>query len=137
MQNRELPPPIDPTVVREYVLNAHGDLTRVEQLVAQEPRLVNAVWDWGGGDWESGLGAAAHTGRKEIARFLLAHGARIDLFAAAMLDQLEIVRAALDAFPSALHVPGPHGIPLLAHAKIGGADSVVAHIEALLSKEEK
>jgi hypothetical protein len=94
------------------------------------------VWDWGGGDWESGLGAAAHTGRKEIARFLLAHGARIDLFAAAMLDQLEMVRATLDAFPSALHVPGPHGIPLLAHAKIDGADSVVAHIEALLSKEE-
>jgi hypothetical protein len=137
MQDRELPPQIDLTLVREYVLNAHGDLARVEQLVAQEPRLVNAVWDWGGGDWESGLGAAAHTGRKEIAGFLLEHGARIDLFAAAMLDQLEIVRATLDAFPSALHVPGPHGIPLLAHAKIGGADSVISHIEALISKESE
>jgi hypothetical protein len=135
MQNQELPPQIDPIVVKDYVLNAHGDLARVEQLIAQEPRLVNAVWDWGGGDWESGLGAASHTGRKEIARFLLAHGARIDLFAATMLDQLEIVQATLQAFPDALHVPGPHGIPLLAHAKIGNADSVVTYIEALLSQE--
>jgi hypothetical protein len=136
MQNQELPPPIDQSIVREYVLNAHGDLTRVEQLIAQEPRLVNAVWDWGGGDWESGLGAAAHTGRKEIAQFLLAKGARIDLFAAAMLDQLEIVRATLEAFPEAVHVPGPHGIPLLAHAKVGHADRVASLIEASLARQE-
>jgi hypothetical protein len=120
-------------MVREYVLNAHGDLSRVEQLIAEEPRLVNAVWDWGGGDWESGLGAAAHTGRTEIARFLLAKGARIDLFAAAMLDQVEIVKATLEAFPEAVNIPGPHGIPLLAHAKVGNADRVAALIEALLA----
>lgn len=136
MQNQELPPPIDQSIVREYVLNAHGDLTRVEQLIAQEPRLVNAVWDWGGGDWESGLGAAAHTGRKEIARFLLAKGARIDLFAAAMLDHLEIVRATLEAFPEAVHVPGPHGISLLAHAKVGNAAAVARLIEASLARRE-
>ena len=136
MQNQELPPPIDAGMVREYVLNAHGDLTRVEQLIAQEPRLVNSVWDWGGGDFESGLGAAAHTGRKEIALFLLAKGARIDLFAAAMLDQVEIVRATLEAFPEAVNVPGPHGIPLLAHAKVGNAERVVPLIEALLAPEE-
>ncbi len=136
MQNQELPPPIDQSIVREYVLNAHGDLTRVEQLIAQEPRLVNAVWDWGGGDWESGLGAAAHTGRKEIAQFLLAKGARIDLFAAAMLDQLEIVRATLEAFPEAVHVPGPHGISLLAHARVGHADRVASLIEASLARQE-
>jgi hypothetical protein len=123
-------------MVREYVLNAHGDLARVEQLVDQEPRLVNAVWDWGGGDFESGLGAAAHTGRKEIARFLLAKGARIDLFAAAMLDQVEIVRATLEAFPEAVHVAGPHGIPLLAHARVGKADRVASLIEALLAPQE-
>src|SRR5215472_12560214 len=123
-------------MVREYVLNAHGDLPRVEQLVAQEPRLVNAVWDWGGGDWESGLGAAAHTGRQEIARFLLAKGARIDLFAAAMLDQVEIVRATLEAFPEAVNVPGPHGIPLLAHARVGNAERVASLIEARLAPTE-
>jgi hypothetical protein len=134
MQNQELPPPIDAALVKEYVLNAHGNLARVQELVAQEPRLINAVWDWGGGDWESGLGAAAHTGGKEIALFLLDHGARMDLFAAAMLGQLEIVQATVTAFPAALHVPGPHGIPLLAHAKVGQADAVVAYLEQLLAQ---
>jgi len=123
-------------MVKEYVLNAHGNLSRVEELIAEEPRLVNAVWDWGGGDFESGLGAAAHTGRKEIAQFLLARGARIDLFAAAMLDQVEIVKATLEAYPEAVNVPGPHGIPLLAHAKVGNADRVAGLIEALLAPKE-
>ena len=52
-------------------------------------------------------------GRKDIADFLLAHGARLDIFAAAMLGKLEIVKAALNAYPEALHTPGPHGIPLI------------------------
>lgn len=127
------PPALDPALVREFVAKAHGDLDRVAELLQQEPRLVNAAWDWGAGDWETGLGAAAHMGRKDIARHLLAHGARLDLFAAAMLGELEIVRAALTAFPAALHVPGPHGIPLLAHAKAGGDDAVevIAYLESL------
>jgi hypothetical protein len=57
----------------------------------------------------------------------------MDLFAAAMLGHLDIVRAVLDAFPEARHVKGPHGIPLLDHAKAGGseAESVVAFLESL------
>lgn len=127
------PPALDPAIVREFVAQAHGDLDRVAELLQQEPKLVNAAWDWGGGDWETCLGAAAHMGRKDIARHLLAHGARLDLFAAAMLGELETVRATLTAFPEALHVPGPHGIPLLAHAKAGGdeAAAVVAYLKSL------
>ena len=68
-------------------------------LLAEEPRLVNAAWDWGGGDWETGLGAAAHMGRRQIALFLLEHGARLDLFAAAMLGYFDIVSAVLADFP--------------------------------------
>ena len=45
---------------------------------------MNASWDWGGGDWETGLGAAAHMGRRDIAELLLGRGARLDLFAAAI-----------------------------------------------------
>ena len=110
-------------IVQEYVGNAHGDLTRVTELVEQEPRLVNASWDWGGGDWETGLCAAAHMGRKDIARFLLSRGARLDIFAAAMLGELTIVRAILDAFPEMRHALGPHGIPLVEHARIGGEEA--------------
>ncbi|HEU5441304.1 MAG TPA: ankyrin repeat domain-containing protein [Ktedonobacterales bacterium] len=129
----DTPPALDLALVRDFVAQAHGDLDRVAELLRQEPRLVNAAWDWGSGDWETGLGAAAHMGRKDIARHLLAQGARLDLFAAAMLGELEVVRATLTAFPDALAVPGPHGIPLLAHAKAGGdeAAAVVAYLESL------
>ncbi len=123
---------IAPELVNEFVAKAHGDLPRVQALLAQEPMLINAAWDWGGGDWETALGAAAHMGRRDIALYLLEQGARIDLFAAAMLGQLETVRAILTAFPQMLHQPGPHGIPLLSHAQKGGneAEAVVTFLQA-------
>lgn len=129
-------PALAPYLVQEFVGNAHGDLDRVKELLAQEPGLINATWDWGGGDFETGLGAAAHMGRRDIAEFLLEHGARIDLFAAAMLGKLDLVKAVLAAFPEAIHVPGPHGIPLIAHAKAGG-DEASAVLEYLESQSEK
>src|SRR5215211_7056953 len=130
-------PALESGLVKEFVGNAHGDLNRVQELLTQEPMLINACWDWGGGDFETGLGAAAHIGRKDIASFLLEKGARLDVFAAAMLGKLDIVRAALTAFPEAINTAGPHGIPLIAHAKAGGEDAsaVLQFLETLL--EEK
>ena len=107
-------------LVHRFVNDAHGDLDSVRELIGEEPALVNAAWDWGGGDWETGLGAAAHMGRRDIAEFLLENGARIDLFAAAMLGKLEIVQAVVADDPSVINLPGPHGIKLLIHAKKGG-----------------
>ncbi len=126
---------LDQGLVREFVLHAHGDLSRVSALLDQEPKLINAAWDWGGGDWETALGAAAHMGRKDIAQALLARGARLDVFAAAMLGKLEIIQAVLAAFPDALRVPGPHGIPLVQHARVGGEEAapVLAFLEGLLN----
>jgi len=131
-------PQLDPQLVQDFVRAAHGSLERVTALVAEHPTLVNAVWDWGGGDWESGLGAAAHTGRREIAEFLLARGARMDVFAAAMLGHLDLVRSHLAAMPSALTAPGPHGIPLLTHAKMGGevARAVLDYLQGLLDSRD-
>jgi hypothetical protein len=114
------PLPIDSELVAEFVLKAHGDLGVVKQLLEQEPAIVNAAWDWGGGDWETGLGAASHVGRRDIAEYLLEHGARMDVFAAAMLGEVEIVRAMLEAQPELRDARGPHGIPLVAHAEAGG-----------------
>ncbi|HUG34870.1 MAG TPA: ankyrin repeat domain-containing protein [Anaerolineales bacterium] len=116
-------PALSLSIVEEFVAVAHGDLNRVKELLAQEPALVNATWDWGGGDFETALGAAAHMGSREIAIFLLEHGARLDIFAAAMLGNLDIVKAALAIHPEAVHTPGPHGIPLIAHAQAGGDDA--------------
>ena len=95
------------------------------------PRSLNAAWDWGGGDWETGLGAAAHVGRRDIALLLLEHGARMDIFAAAMLGHLDVVRAMIAAVPEARNWRGPHGIPLLTHAEVGGAAAVVEFLRGL------
>jgi len=119
----ERPPVLDPQLVEKFVANAHGDLDVVRTMLEDEPSLVNATWDWGGGDWETALGAAAHMGRRDIALHLLERGARIDLFAAAMLGEVEIVRAVLAAFPAARDLPGPHGIPLVEHGRAGGEEA--------------
>lgn len=110
--NREL--------VREFVGAAHKDLEKVQELLETEPGLLHAAMNWGGEDWETALGAAAHVGRKDIALWLLSRGARLDLFAAAMLGELEVVRSVLERHPGQLHAKGPHGISLLQHALIGG-----------------
>jgi hypothetical protein len=106
--------------IQEFVANAHADLDAVRSALADDATLANATWDWGGGDWETALGAAGHMGRRDIAELLLGHGARIDVFVAAMLGELAIVRAILDAHPEMRDARGPHGIPLRAHAEAGG-----------------
>ena len=66
------------------------------------------------------MGAASHMGPRDIAEYLLEHNARMDIFAATMLGKLDIVEAAVAAFPNIVQVPGPHGIPLIVHAERGG-----------------
>jgi hypothetical protein len=116
----EKPPALDIGLVEAIVLHAHSDIDTVRDLLEREPQLVHAAWDWGGGDWETALGAAAHVGRRDIALLLLEHGARLDIFAAAMLGEVEVVRAMLSVFPAMRDATGPHGIPLIAHAEAGG-----------------
>lgn len=120
----------DPERVQAVVGAAHSDFERVRSLVEAQPALAKANWDWGFGDWESALGAASHTGRREIANFLIANGARPTLFSAAMLGQVDVVRAVLEADPSLVELHGPHGISLLRHARAGreGADAVVDYL---------
>jgi len=119
----EVKPALGADLVEEFVRVAHSDLVRTKELLAQESALVNATWDWGGGDFETALGAASHMGRGDIANFLLTKGARLDIFAAAMLGNLGVVKAALAEYPEAINTPGPHNIPLIDHAKAGGEDA--------------
>jgi hypothetical protein len=129
-------PRLDPPLVQAFVRDAHGNLDSVRDLLRQQPSLLNAAWDWGGGDWETGLGAAAHVGRRDIALLLIEHGARMDIFAAAMLGHLEIVRATIEAVPDACNWRGPHGIALIKHAEMGGAAaaSVLEYLRGLGSR---
>ena len=112
--------PMQPaSLVREMVTVSHGNIKRVRELVELRPALAKAAWDWGFGDWETALGAASHTGNREIAELLIANGARPTLFSAAMMGQLDVVKAFIAAEPGAQRIPGPHGISLLAHAAKG------------------
>ncbi len=122
-----------PDLVREMVGVSHGKVERVRELLGERPTLARAAWDWGFGDWETALGAASHVGNREIAALLLAHGARPTIFSAAMLGQLEVVRAFVAAAPGIQRTKGPHGITLMAHARAGGAAAaaVVAYLETV------
>ena len=111
-QNQEL--------VKEMVTVAHGQVAKVKELVGRHQTLAKATYDWGFGDWESALGAASHVGNREIAEFLLANGARPSIFSAAMLGQLDVVKAFVAASPGVQRIKGPHSITLLRHAMAGG-----------------
>lgn len=133
-----------PDLVREMVGVSHGNLERVKELVEAHPALAKASWDWGFGDHETALGAASHVGNREIARLLIEKGAAPTLFSATMLGQLEVVRAMVESFKTlrgieVQRLPGPHGIPLLTHAELGGEEAkpVLEYLTSLGGANER
>src|SRR5881275_1767017 len=126
-------PQLDRARVKRFVIAGHGNLAAVKTMLTEEPNLINGAIDWGNGDFETALGGASHMGRRDIAEYLLEHNARMDIFAATMLGKLDIVKAAVAAFPNIVHVPGPHGIPLIVHAEKGGpaAETVLEFLRPL------
>ena len=126
-------PALAADLVKEFVVAAHANLQRTKELLELQPGLLNSSWDWGGGDFETALGGASHMGNREIAQFLLEKGARMDLFAAAMLGMVEVIRKAVEVFPGIHKSLGPHKIPLIAHAQKGGpaAAAVVEYLQQL------
>ncbi len=117
-------PALDKELVKEFVIKGHGDLAAVKQLLEKQPGLLNACWDWGSGDFETAIEGAGHMGNKEIARFLLEKGARMNVFCAAMLGQVEIVKSVLALHPDLKFSRGPHGLQLLHHARKGGPEAL-------------
>jgi hypothetical protein len=147
--DRDYPPPtfkpswkraqINRLQVQDFVIYAHFDLAMVKKMLEKEPALLNGTMDWGGGDWESGLGGASHMGRRDIVEFLLEKGARIDLFCAAMMGQLEAVKAFLTLQPKLIDAKGPHGLTLHFHAQVGGKESapVLDYLQSIKNVELK
>jgi ankyrin repeat protein len=125
---------LDASTVREFVIAGHFDLPRVQQMLAAEPRLLNAANEWGPGDRETAIQGAAHTGQKVIAEYLLAQGAPLELCTAAMLGRRDEVEAMLDA-GAAITSRGAHGIPLLSHAAFSGDAGLVADLYARGARE--
>jgi len=130
-QNREL--------VEEMVVVAHGNVARVKELVGRQPTLAKATFDWGFGDWETALGAASHVGSRDIAELLLANGAHPTIFSAAMLGQLETVKAFVAASPGIQRTRGPHSISLMRHAMAGGAKAaaVLEYLKTIEGADDK
>ena len=113
-------PQFDRARVKRFVIARHVNLPAVKAMLTEEPNLILGAIDWGNGDFETALGGSSHMGRRDIAEYLLEHNARMDIFAATMLGKIDIVKSAVAAFPNIVHVPGPHGIPLIVHAEKGG-----------------
>lgn len=126
-------------LVQDFVIYAHSDLPMTRRLLEKDPTLVAATMDWGNGDWESGLGGASHMGRRDIVAFLLERGARIDIFCAAMMGQLEAVKAFLTLEPKLIDAKGPHGFTLHFHAQVGGkpAEPVLDYLQSVKKVELK
>lgn len=132
---QDRPPALSTDRVKAFVRAGHGNLEEVKKLLEEEPGLLNASWDWGGGDFETALEGAGHTGNREIAEYLLNRGARMTIFVAAMLDRLAIVQGMIEAYPALAQSKGPHGITLLRHAERGEATATLAYLNSLPPQE--
>ena len=110
-------PGINDSMASGIVGASHGNFDKVKELVTARPELAGASWDWGFGDWETALGAASHVGRRDIAEFLMSHGARPDIFTYTMMGMLKSVQEIIETVPGIQTHGGPHGITLLQHAK--------------------
>ena len=114
--------PLTQEQIRNFVLPAHGNLAVVQQLLAEDPRLLNEKYlefD------ETALEAASHVGNRPIAEFLLAQGAPMNLYTAAMFGLADEVAAFLDESPELVNGNGVHGISLLYHAALSGNVALV------------
>lgn len=103
--------------IAEFVLAAHNDFTKVQELHRQNPALLNACYTKFN---ETALQAAGHMGESDIANYLLASGAPLNVFVAAMLGNVEWVREFLQKDPQLANGKGVHQISLFYHAALSG-----------------
>lgn len=98
-----------------------GDLPVVEQLIDQDPKLVNAKN-------ESGLSAvliAIYYGKPDIADLLIRRGAHLDVFEAAAAGKLARVEVLLDEDPTVVNAYANDGFQPLGLASFFGHVQIV------------
>ena len=71
----EMPEPLTPEQIRDFVIAAHGNLPRVREMLVANPALLNARHQWAENDWETAIQAAAQVGSAQVAEYLLERGA--------------------------------------------------------------
>lgn len=112
----ESPTELSQEQIDQFVVAAHHDLAAVKDMLAAQPQLLNENAEW----VETAIQAAAHVGSREIAEYLLAQGAPLDICTAAVLGRAEDVAALLAESPELAGATGSHNIPVLYYAAIGG-----------------
>lgn len=134
---QDRPAPLNQDEVKEFVGASHGKFDRVKEMLQANPQLLHSSYDWGGGDFESGIEAAGHVGNKEIASYLLEKGARYNVYLACMLGHLDTIKNILNFNPTLLNSKGPHGFTMLHHAQKGGATRVEEYLKSLGATQTK
>lgn len=136
---QDKPAPLSLDLVKEFVSVSHGKFDRVKEMLEANHLLLHCSFDWGGGDYESGIEAAGHVGNKEIANYLISKGARYNIYLACMLGHLDTVKNVLTFNPGLLNSKGPHGFTMLHHAQKGGEDAkgVLDYLQSLGAKETR
>jgi uncharacterized protein len=114
VQTQQQPPSTEQ--IREFVIAGHGNYEKVRQMLAENPKLLNASYRWNENDTETAIQASAQVGNVNIAEFLLKQGAPLEICTAAMLGMRDYVERRLNADPLDVNATGAHGIPLLPHA---------------------
>ena len=114
-----------PEEIRDFVIAGHGNFNKVKQILAERPEFLNVAFEWGPGDTETALQGASHVGSRQIAEYLLAQGAPMEICTAAMLGRQAEVEQFLQDNPELIHSHGAHRISLLTHAALSGDVTLV------------
>ena len=93
-----------------------GDQEQVRQRVEADPALVNAFSDGG----LSAVLLAKYYGEPEIASYLIAQGARLNLFEAVAAGQVELIQTFLAENPASANAYAPDGFQPLGLAAFFG-----------------
>jgi len=115
---------MSPETIREFVIASHFDLAKVKAMLAEDVSLLNVEHQWGPNDFENGIGAAAHVGNRAIAEFFLSQGVPSNICVAAMLGNVDEVKAHLAGDSALANAKGAHGIPVMFHAAMSGSTAV-------------
>ena len=133
------PVQLPPKLVKESVRVGHNNLPEVQRMLKEQPGLLNASWDVGGGELETALEGAGHVGNREIAESLIRQGARANIFVLTMLGHTAIMKELLSLYTHLLRSKGPHGLTLMHHATRGvePAMELLEHFQGLGLTEMK
>lgn len=116
---------LDQKTRNQFIIKCHMNYDAVKEAVTERPEIVNS---YNPKINESGLGAAGHVGNRQIAEYLLSHGAELELGAAAMLGMKTEVSEFIASDPSLLKKGGAHGISIGYHAVLSGDIDIVQMI---------